>query len=102
MGNRTECLCSMLTKLISRIKKIVMDIINQLKLKRIQLFILDFARILTDNCVLVDENGVESIVCNRGDGLGIELLKIQKILKLLSFQKKNKQTGSSQVFLTRN
>lgn len=67
---RTECLCRMLTKLIFRIKKMVANIINQLKLKKIQLLVLDFDGVLADNRVFVDENGIESVTCNRGMVLG--------------------------------
>ncbi len=42
-------------------------------LSRIQLLVLDFDGVLTDNSVFVDGNGVESVVCNRSDGLGIGL-----------------------------
>lgn len=41
----------------------------------IKLLALDFDGVLTDNKVIVDQNGKESVVCNRSDGLGIELLK---------------------------
>ena len=41
----------------------------------IKLLILDFDGVLTDNRVLVDENGKESAWCHRGDGYGIGLLK---------------------------
>ena len=35
----------------------------------------DFDGVMTDNCVTVSEAGVESVVCDRADGMGIELLK---------------------------
>ncbi len=41
----------------------------------IKLLILDFDGVMTDNRVLVDENGKESAWCHRGDGYGIGLLK---------------------------
>ena len=44
-------------------------------LRRVELVVLDFDGVLTDNKVLVDENGKESVRCDRSDGLGIELLK---------------------------
>lgn len=43
--------------------------------KRIDLLVLDFDGVFTDNTVFVDENGTESVKCNRSDGLGINLLK---------------------------
>ncbi len=36
---------------------------------------LDFDGVLTDNAVYVDENGIESVRCHRGDGFGLERLK---------------------------
>ncbi len=37
--------------------------------------VLDFDGVLTDDRVITDQNGVESVVAHRGDGLGIELLR---------------------------
>lgn len=45
------------------------------KLKGVKLLVLDFDGVLTDNRVLVTQNGKESVVCHRGDGLGIERLR---------------------------
>ena len=41
------------------------------KLRDIRLLALDFDGVLTDNRVLVDENGKESVFCSRSDGYGI-------------------------------
>lgn len=41
----------------------------------IKLLILDFDGVMTDNRVLVDENGKESAWCHRGDGYGVGMLK---------------------------
>ncbi len=40
-----------------------------------KLFVLDFDGVLTDNRVLVGQDGQESVLCHRGDGLGIEKLR---------------------------
>ncbi len=45
------------------------------RLKQIRAVITDFDGVLTDNRVHVNEHGIESVVCNRGDGWGIELLR---------------------------
>lgn len=45
------------------------------KLKSIELLVLDFDGVLTDNRVLVSQDGEESVMCHRGDGLGIERLR---------------------------
>lgn len=41
----------------------------------IKLLALDFDGVMTDNRVLVDQDGREAVMCHRGDGLGIGLLK---------------------------
>lgn len=41
----------------------------------VRLLVLDFDGVMTDNRVLVDENGCESVWCHRGDGYGVGLLK---------------------------
>ena len=41
----------------------------------IDLLILDFDGVLTDNRVYVAQNGEETVACHRGDGWGIKLLK---------------------------
>ena len=40
----------------------------------IKLLVLDFDGVMTDNRVLVDENGVEAVWCSRADGLGVAAL----------------------------
>ena len=46
-----------------------------LDLKQIQLLVLDFDGVLTDNRVWVDQEGREAVSCHRGDGWGIARLK---------------------------
>lgn len=41
----------------------------------IDLLILDFDGVLTDNRVYVTQNGEEAVACHRGDGWGIHLLQ---------------------------
>jgi YrbI family 3-deoxy-D-manno-octulosonate 8-phosphate phosphatase len=41
---------------------------------RVDAVLLDFDGVLTDNKVATDQNGAESVVCDRSDGLGIERL----------------------------
>jgi 3-deoxy-D-manno-octulosonate 8-phosphate phosphatase (KDO 8-P phosphatase) len=45
------------------------------RLKRCRLLFLDFDGVLTDNRVIVSETGLESVICDRSDGLGIRLLR---------------------------
>jgi len=42
---------------------------------KLRALILDFDGVMTDNTVLVSEDGKESVVCHRGDGLGIAEVK---------------------------
>jgi len=44
-------------------------------LKDIRLLVLDFDGVMTDNRVLVNQDGQESVWCHRGDGWGISQLK---------------------------
>jgi YrbI family 3-deoxy-D-manno-octulosonate 8-phosphate phosphatase len=45
------------------------------KIKNLKIIIFDFDGVFTNNFVFVDENGVESVMCNRSDGYGLQLLK---------------------------
>jgi len=42
---------------------------------KIKLMVCDFDGVMTDNKVIVKEDGSEAVICNRSDGLGIETLK---------------------------
>ena len=44
-------------------------------LSQIRLLVLDFDGVLTDNRVIVHQDGSEAVTCDRGDGLGIERLR---------------------------
>lgn len=46
--------------------------------KNIKLIIYDFDGVMTDNRVMVDEKGVESVFVNRSDGLAIDMLRKSK------------------------
>ncbi|MBT3465319.1 HAD hydrolase family protein [archaeon] len=60
------------------------------KFQKIKLLVLDFDGVMTDNKVIVDENGKESVICNRSDGFGIELLKKAGIDVIVISKEKNK------------
>lgn len=49
-----------------------------------ELIVFDFDGVFTDNRVFVDENGVESVVCNRSDGLAIDFLRGRIPMVILS------------------
>lgn len=42
---------------------------------KIEVLVLDFDGVFTENKVTVFEDGTEAVVCDRGDGMGIEMLK---------------------------
>lgn len=44
-------------------------------LNGVKLVALDFDGVLTDNRVLVTETGKEAVMCSRGDGMGIDLIR---------------------------
>lgn len=61
------------------------------KLRQIKLLALDFDGVMTNNKLLVDENGKESVVCSRSDGLGLEMLKKALRIEVIVLSKeKNK------------
>jgi 3-deoxy-D-manno-octulosonate 8-phosphate phosphatase (KDO 8-P phosphatase) len=47
------------------------------------LFVYDFDGVMTDNRVIVLENGLEGIIANRADGLGVGLIKKTGIDQLI-------------------
>ena len=56
---------------------------------KIRFLVCDFDGVFTDNAVIVDENGKESVVCSRADGLGVELLKKSGIRVLVISKERN-------------
>lgn len=43
--------------------------------KNIEAVIFDFDGVFTDNSVIIKQNGDESVICNRGDGMGISIIR---------------------------
>ena len=60
-----------------------------LALGQLKLLVLDFDGVLTDNRVLVSEDGRESVLCHRGDSLGLGLLKAAGIEVVVLSKEKN-------------
>ena len=56
----------------------------------IKLLVCDFDGVMTNNKIILDEHGKESVICDRGDGLGIELLKKNNVDVLVISKEKNK------------
>lgn len=44
-------------------------------LRRVRMLVLDFDGVMTNNLVMVMQDGSEGVLCNRSDGLGIGMLK---------------------------
>jgi len=55
----------------------------------IQAIIFDFDGVFTDNRVMVNEEGQESVICNRSDGLGISQVKKYPLSLLVLSTEKN-------------
>jgi len=58
--------------------------------KRIKLLLYDFDGVMTDNRVLINEEGLESVVCNRSDGLAVSLIKEWGVLQAIVSTETNK------------
>ena len=48
---------------------------RELNFKKIKALVFDFDGVFTNNRVVVSEDGKESVICNRSDGIGIERLR---------------------------
>ena len=57
--------------------------------QKIHAIIFDFDGVFTDNTVIVDEDGKESVICNRSDGLGISAIKQYGLSLLVLSKEKN-------------
>jgi len=54
----------------------------------VEAMVFDFDGVLTNNLVYVDQNGVESVLCSRADGLAFDVLrKLKKPVFILSTEK---------------
>jgi 3-deoxy-D-manno-octulosonate 8-phosphate phosphatase (KDO 8-P phosphatase) len=56
----------------------------------VKLIIYDFDGVMTDNKVLVDQNGNEAVIVSRADGLAVSELKKHKIEQIIISTEKNK------------
>lgn len=59
------------------------------KLKSVKLVVFDFDGVFTNNQVLVLQDGTEGVLCNRSDGIGIELLRKAGIHAIVISTEKN-------------
>lgn len=56
---------------------------------RVDLVVFDFDGVMTDNTVIVGEDGTEAVRCNRSDGLGIDALRAAGIPALILSTERN-------------
>ncbi len=56
----------------------------------LELIVYDFDGVLTDNRVLVSQDGMESVFCNRSDGLAIEFIKSHNIPQIIISKETNR------------
>ncbi len=62
---------------------------EQLTARPVKALVMDFDGVLTDNKVSVDQNGIESVRCDRSDGLGLELLRRTPVRILVLSKEQN-------------
>ena len=61
---------------------------NKIAIDDVDLFLFDFDGVLTNNLVYLNEEGIESVTCNRSDGIGFEILKkLKKSVYIISTEK---------------
>jgi 3-deoxy-D-manno-octulosonate 8-phosphate phosphatase (KDO 8-P phosphatase) len=65
-----------------------------MKLSNIKLFVIDFDGVLTNNKVLINEQGEEFVSCSRGDGLAFDALNALKVKTIILSTEKNKVVSS--------
>ena len=58
--------------------------------KQIGLIVYDFDGVMTDNKVILREDGLESVVVNRADGLAVEIIKDMGIRQIILSKEKNR------------
>jgi YrbI family 3-deoxy-D-manno-octulosonate 8-phosphate phosphatase len=71
-------------------KKVIRNVENRSRLDNVKLIVYDFDGVMTDNTVLVSEDGLESVVVSRADGLAIGILKSKGIEQIIITTEENK------------
>jgi len=78
------------------------NLINQPKinsLNNVELIVYDFDGVLTDNNVILSEDGIESVKVNRSDGLAVSIIKSLGIKQLILSKETNKVVSTRAVKL---
>jgi YrbI family 3-deoxy-D-manno-octulosonate 8-phosphate phosphatase len=60
----------------------------------VSLLLYDFDGVMTDNKVIVDEDGRESVTCNRSDGLAVSIISEMGVSQAIISTEKNKVVAS--------
>ena len=63
--------------------------IKHINAARVDILVYDFDGVLTDNKVLVFENGQEAVLCNRADGLAMSMIKKRGIPQVIISTERN-------------
>ena len=66
------------------------QIINTKIIKKIKIVFFDFDGVFTDNRVLTDSSGLESVICNKYDSYGIKMMKEIGISSVILSSEKSK------------
>jgi len=61
-----------------------------ISVKEIDLIVYDFDGVMTDNKVIVREDGLESVSVNRSDGLAVEKIKKMEVRQLILSKEQNR------------
>jgi 3-deoxy-D-manno-octulosonate 8-phosphate phosphatase (KDO 8-P phosphatase) len=61
---------------------------------KIKLIVLDFDGVLTNNKVLLNDQGEEFVSCSRADGIAFDALKVLKVQTIILSTEKNKVVSS--------
>ena len=64
-------------------------IFKKIKLSDLDLIVYDFDGVMTDNRVLVLDNGREAVFCNRSDGLAVGLIRKQGVRQIILSTEEN-------------
>ena len=62
-----------------RLRQLLTKQIQNLLPENLQAVVFDFDGVMTNNRVIINELGQEAVVCDRGDGMGIDYLKRQDV-----------------------
>ncbi len=65
-----------------------------MELSKVKLIVIDFDGVLTNNKVLLNDQGEEFVICSRADGLAFDALRILKLKTIILSTEKSKVVSS--------